>query len=561
MIPPELNAKSMVDTARNSEKETIMARNEQNAASNRITACLIEGLEARSMRSATPAVVGYLPDWEATPAMMQTLKNSNFNGITQLNYFSVLPTTDGLLPGTSHNGLTNNATNSSSDSDLSQLDTVVAAAHTAGVKVDIVIGGAGTDSDNLRQVVDAGTATWEAMADSISQFAAQHHIDGVDLDWEPADLTAGETECYGYLINTIKQNNPTLKLSAAVNPEHLDVDDGSSAYVLDQRAVQSLDQVVVMTYDLEIGNVAPIAHSESDMNAWGDYVTSVGGSKSQLLMGLPFYGTNGTTWNNTVGKGYADLINAKGSLPSPTADSMTIGGKTWNYNGPTTIFNKTKFAVDNSFGGVAIWSIGTDYTNNGSYDDTYSLLSQVKKAVGNTTATTPTTPVTPAPTAMLLTGTLLSSSPWYHNNHYTADLAIDGDINTYFDGQTAGTASRPEWIALDFGQARQITQIKYAARADARWTMAGGVFQAANSSDFSDAVNLFSVDATPTAGLHTANVSGTFRFVCYLAPIGSYGNIAEMQVFGTTPATGARAASTSPFAASDQVISLIDDVA
>ena len=65
--------------------------------------------------------------------------------------------------------------------------------------------------------------------------------------------------------------------------------------------------------------------------------------------------------------------------------------------------------------------------------------------------------------------------------------------------------------------------------------MVGGVFQASTSADFSSGVTtLYTVTAAPTSGsLTTVTLASpvTARYVRYLSPNGSEGNVAEVQFF------------------------------
>lgn len=63
--------------------------------------------------------------------------------------------------------------------------------------------------------------------------------------------------------------------------------------------------------------------------------------------------------------------------------------------------------------------------------------------------------------------------------------------------------------------------------------MVGGIFQGANSPDFSDAVNLFQILQNP--GEHkntiTVNDNNKYRYVRYLSPIDGHGNVAELEFY------------------------------
>jgi hypothetical protein len=73
--------------------------------------------------------------------------------------------------------------------------------------------------------------------------------------------------------------------------------------------------------------------------------------------------------------------------------------------------------------------------------------------------------------------------------------------------------------------------------------MNGGIFQGSNTSDFSSGVvDLFTIpaNANPSSTALTAQAitnSSTFQYVRYLSPGGSFGNISELEFWGTTPSS------------------------
>jgi hypothetical protein len=141
--------------------------------------------------------------------------------------------------------------------------------------------------------------------------------------------------------------------------------------------------------------------------------------------------------------------------------------------------------------------------------------------------TTPTTPTTGQ-----LHGTAIAASI---SSNSTLANAFDGNLSTTYHSNTASG----NWIGLDLGSAATITQIQFAAAASDPWNMEGGIFQASNTADFSSGVvTLYTIGnsaAPSSSSLNVANItaSGAYRYVRYLAPGGSYGDIAEMEVFGT----------------------------
>jgi hypothetical protein len=107
----------------------------------------------------------------------------------------------------------------------------------------------------------------------------------------------------------------------------------------------------------------------------------------------------------------------------------------------------------------------------------------------------------------------------------------DGNLETFYEGPTPDNC----WVGLDLLAPRELKRLRYAPRPGQAHRMIGGKFQASHRPDFSaEVVDLFTVDAKPSETIteRDVNVPGKFRFIRYLAPKNSYGNIAEMQVFG-----------------------------
>jgi chitinase len=361
-------------------------------SANRNQPVAFETLESSALFSV--ASVGYLPDWEYSSTLISKM---DWSALTQVNYFS-----------TTANSSTGKINTTSTDEfHVSRLDSTVAAAHAHGVKVSLVIGGAGLDS-YFPTIAASGTKR-TAFASSIKSFASAHHLNGVDLDWEPLNPTNTQVTNYGLLIHQLRVTNPNLKLSAAVNPEKLPngQDYSHPRYVLNTQAIKDLNQIGVMAYDLDYAYHSSWTRSTQDLNGWATYLSNNGVSKTKLLFGLPFYGRAGTSWSNSAAVGYGDIIDRYkaqhgGVGPSTSADNLAVsfpdqfGGQTvqWYFNGKNTITAKTNYAIDHGAGGVMIWDLGQDhFTSTGNYDS-YSLLPAVKAAIkAHTTSATSTTRV------------------------------------------------------------------------------------------------------------------------------------------------------------------------
>ena len=139
----------------------------------------------------------------------------------------------------------------------------------------------------------------------------------------------------------------------------------------------------------------------------------------------------------------------------------------------------------------------------------------------------------PTKTAAKLTGTVIGTTGSYGNGGNTIAKATDGNLSTYFDSASANGS----WAGYDLGTADAVTALSFAPRAGYESRMVGGVFQASTSPQFTSGVTtLYTVTSTPKAGqLTTITLSGstTDRYVRYLSPNGGYGNVAEVNFYGT----------------------------
>ena len=131
-----------------------------------------------------------------------------------------------------------------------------------------------------------------------------------------------------------------------------------------------------------------------------------------------------------------------------------------------------------------------------------------------------------------LVGTVIGTTGSFQNDGNSVAKAVDRNLSTFFDAPTANG----NWVGLDLGSAQAIKQISYAPRAGFASRMIGGIFQVSTTANFSTGVvNLHTISSAPVAGsliTISLNVAGSYRYVRYLSPNGSYGDISEFQVFG-----------------------------
>ncbi|HEY4415207.1 MAG TPA: glycoside hydrolase family 97 C-terminal domain-containing protein [Verrucomicrobiae bacterium] len=138
-------------------------------------------------------------------------------------------------------------------------------------------------------------------------------------------------------------------------------------------------------------------------------------------------------------------------------------------------------------------------------------------------------------TNQLLTGAVIGTSGSFGGGGNTKEKAFDGNLTTFFDApDTSG-----DWVGLDLGTSNQmaVTTLRYCPRNNWATRMVSGVFQGANASGFSDAVNLYTVGYTPPEGTFTTITftnHTVFRYLRYVSPPNGSCNVSEIQFYGVS---------------------------
>lgn len=130
-----------------------------------------------------------------------------------------------------------------------------------------------------------------------------------------------------------------------------------------------------------------------------------------------------------------------------------------------------------------------------------------------------------------LFGTAYGTSPaWAAGREF--DKASDGDPDTYFDYVNADGGYTG--IDLGAGNASRISTIVFSPRTGFEPRMVGGRFQGANSNPTNNSsyTTLYTVSETPSPNTTVVvNTPTEYRYLRYIGPDGSYGNIAEMAFY------------------------------
>ena len=136
-----------------------------------------------------------------------------------------------------------------------------------------------------------------------------------------------------------------------------------------------------MAYDHD-GPHSTFANARADV----DRVAAPGVPRSKIYLGVPFYGRNITKPDQTMT--YAEIV--RRYHPAPDVDEV----EGLSFNGIRTIQLKARYVLENQLGGVMIWELGQDTT-----DDT-SLLRAIHQVVASTTRKTTAAVVRTRPTGL-----------------------------------------------------------------------------------------------------------------------------------------------------------------
>jgi GH18 family chitinase len=274
-----------------------------------------------AMNASSARVVAYLPNWYTG-----SLNAIPFNKITHVIYAFVDVNTNGTLASIPMDG-------------DARLDSVVSKAHAAGAKVLISVGGGGASIDSNFEPMAASATARATFVDSIVAFVNNYALDGVDIDWEfPDDATeaANHATLMGELDTAMHSRGKLLTAAVAAN--------GWFGRWIQNSVLTNVDFMTVMAYDGSIAS-ASVAHADSSLLYWAGR----GLSQSRTVLGVQFYGVNGTGSE----KPYRTIVRDDPSAPG--AD-LSNG---WHYNGLATMKTKTGMALGRA-SGIGIWHIAHD---------------------------------------------------------------------------------------------------------------------------------------------------------------------------------------------------------
>ncbi len=242
------------------------------------------------------------------------------------------------------------------------LTSFVNAAHAAGVKVCVALGGADTIRDGGVFASLLQDANRSAFVDSLVAYADTHQLDCLDVDLEGN----GVNQYYEAFVTELgsKLRASGKEMTAAVASWF-----GNKVTTL---ALQSFDFVNIMAYDLHDPSRSEPVQSSSmqDATAEVEYWIGRGLPRERAVFGVPFYGFRFT------GAGPEALTYAEILRLDPAAafqDELVVNGVTIFLNSRATI--QAKAQLSQSYGGVMVWELGQDASGEA------SLLKAIRAAV------------------------------------------------------------------------------------------------------------------------------------------------------------------------------------
>ncbi len=223
---------------------------------------------------------------------------------------------------------------------------------------------------------------------------------------------------------------------------------------------------------------------------------------------------------------HADTVTSVGFIPRAGYESRMVGGVFQGSNSPqftsgvTTLYTVKTTPASGAMTTVSVSNAAAFryvryLSPNGGYGDIAEF--QFFGSVGSASSS-----------ATKLTGTTYGTSGSYQSDGNTIAKATDGNLSTFFDGPSANGDA----VGIDLGTEQRVTEVAFAPRDGYASRMVGGVFQVSDNINFTSGVTtLYTVKSTPADGsLTTVSVTPTVgRYVRYLAPNGSNGDVAEVQ--------------------------------
>ncbi|HTR81331.1 MAG TPA: glycosyl hydrolase family 18 protein [Bacteroidota bacterium] len=314
-------------------------------------------------------VVGYYPMWERTTLAAAAVR---YDILTCINHAFAWPNTDGSIA-----------------SDDNVVDTaIINTTHRNGRKILLSFGGAGTTQTNNFAVVTSDSSLRKTFIANIVSRLAAYHYDGADLDWEGPSTVAQKNNEVAFVRDlraAFHSADSTWLITMAI---------GASDWSGQWRDFTTLKTYVdwfnAMEYDFHgswsavAGHNAPLnigtdPNTDNDSYSIVQSVQYLAGTraipKSQLVLGLPFYGKlfgTAALYTPYVGEqdlAYRDILTTLQSgnwtyIWDPGSNApyymSALPPKLITLDDSASIAVKCQYARTQGLSGVMIWEISQD---------------------------------------------------------------------------------------------------------------------------------------------------------------------------------------------------------
>lgn len=279
-----------------------------------------------SAAPSTPHLVGYLFGPKGVN-LADSIKTLDLSRMTDLNLaFGDPPKCDGICTAQSDMTFT---VKGQMDTDL---DAVIAAAHAAGVKVFLSVGGGGGDQ-LIIQFYNAGLSA--PLVASLDRYIRAHHFDGVDVDIEdPANMGQPYASFVSLLTFDLHAEGRLVTCAVA---KYLQASMPGSA-------LHQFDFINVMNYSSYADAVTALQFYAQDEKI----------PKDKIVLGVPFFASNA---GDSKEEDYNTILTA---YPNAWKVNLAGGGalddgQGFYYVGEDTMAQETQ--LGKQYGGIMIWHL------------------------------------------------------------------------------------------------------------------------------------------------------------------------------------------------------------
>jgi len=389
-------------------------------------------------------VFGFAPYWSLADS-----SGFDLSGLTTVDYFSIGINPDGSLDTT---GPGWDGYQSQNFIDL------INRAHAAGDRVVLTVNDFSQSS--LDQLATSATAP-QTLAQSLLLLVKAKDLDGVNLDLEGSGSAdqVGITNIVQVVSQTLKAANPHYQITMDTYASSA----GDTAGFYDIPVLsQYVDAFFVMAYQLNL-RATPSTDSSltssmfSNQTAVNQYANAAPASK--VILGLPFFGYDWPTTNGTLSAaptGAPTIITyaqeAQSGHPiywdavTDTAWTSYQVGTQWHeafFENPDSLYLAAQLASNNDIGGVGIWALGMDGSNDQAMVSALDGNAPAQKDVlaGPTSTSTSPKPVELAP-LKATPGSTIAAGSATTTTTTTAPPAATPPVAYTYAGNWIGTQTR-----------------------------------------------------------------------------------------------------------------------